>query len=143
MKKYELLFVIDAGLENDVISETVEKFTTLIKNNGTIVEVNNWGKKRLAYEVAKKWEGYYSLVTFEGPADFIKELERVLRIDERVMKFLVTKVDDKKIAEAEAFAKKKREREAARNARFAAERAAASEAAEAAPAPQAQVPVQE
>ena len=143
MKKYELLFVIDASLENEVISEAVEKFTTLIKNNGTIVEVNNWGKKRLAYEVAMKWEGYYSLVTFEGPADFIKELERVLRIDERVMKFLVTKVDDKKIAEAEAFAKKKREREAARNARFAAERAAASEAAEAAPAPQAQVPVQE
>ena len=140
MKKYELLFVIDAGLENEVISEAVEKFTTLIQNNGTIVEVNNWGKRRLAYEVAKKWEGYYSLVTFEGPADFIKELERVLRIDERVMKFLVTKVDDKKIAEAEAFAKKKREREAARNARFAAERAAASEAA---PAPQTQEAVQE
>lgn len=140
MKKYELLFVIDASLEESVIGETVEKFSNLIKENGTIVEINNWGKKRLAYEVQKKWDGYYSLITFEGPADFIKELERVLRIDERVMKFLVTKVDDKKIAVAEAFAAKRREREAARNARFAAERAAAGEAAA---APASQEPVQE
>lgn len=131
MKKYECLYVIDAALEGDVINEVLEKFSTLVKNNGNLIEANNWGKRRLAYEVDKKWEGFYSLLTFEAPADFIKELERVLRIDERVMKFLVIKVDEKKIAEAEYYAQKRKERDAARFARQNAERAAA--AAEAQP----------
>ena len=134
MKKYELIFVTDASLETEAIDDTVAKFTDLVKNNGTIVEAVNWGKRRLAYEVNKKWDGFYTLITFEGPADFIKELERVLRIDERVMKFLVVKVDEKKVAQAEFYAQKRREREAARSARFAAERAASQEAAAAAEA---------
>ncbi|MDD2371556.1 MAG: 30S ribosomal protein S6 [Firmicutes bacterium] len=129
MKKYELIFVTDASLENEVIDEAVAKFTDLIKTNATIVEATNWGKRKLAYEVNKKWDGFYTLIQFEGPADFIKELERVLRIDERVMKFLVIKVDEKKIAQAEFYAQKRREREAARSARFAAERAAANQEA--------------
>ena len=129
MKKYELIFVTDASLELEVINEVVNKFTDLVKNNATIVEATNWGKRKLAYEVNKKWDGFYTLIQFDGPADFIKELERVLRIDERVMKFLVIKVDEKKIAQAEFYAQKRREREAARSARFAAERAASQEAA--------------
>ncbi len=129
MKKYELIFVTDASLENEVIDEVVAKFTDLVKANGTILEATNWGKRKLAYEVNKKWDGFYTLITFEGPADFNKELERVLRIDERVMKFLVIKVDDKKIAQAEFYAQKRREREAARSARFAAERAASNQEA--------------
>lgn len=129
MKKYELIFVTDASLELEVINDVVTKFTDLVKNNATIIEATNWGKRKLAYEVNKKWDGFYTLIQFEGPADFIKELERVLRIDERVMKFLVIKVDEKKIAQAEFYAQKRREREAARSARFAAERAASQEAA--------------
>lgn len=134
MKKYELLFLIDSSIENQEIEEVVAKFNDLIKaNGGNVVEVNNWGKRKTAYEVNKKWEGFYFLINFEAPPELIKELERVLRIDERVMKFLVVKVDEKKIAQAEFFAQKRREREAARSARFAAERAAAEaeEAAEA------------
>lgn len=136
MKKYECLFVIDAGLEAEVTTEVVEKFTNLVKTHATLIEVNNWGKRKLAYEVNKKWDGYYSLISFDGPADFIKELERVLRIDERVMKFLVTKIDEKKIAQANFYALKKKERDAARFARQNAERAAhVSEAPAAAPQP--------
>ena len=134
MKKYELLFLIDSSIENEKIDEVVAKISDVIKNNGgNVTELNNWGKKKTAYEVNKKWEGFYSLINFEAPAELIKELERVMRIDERVMKFLVVKVDEKKIAQAEFFAQKRREREAARSARFAAERAAAEaeEAAEA------------
>lgn len=126
MKKYELLFLIDSSIENQEIEGVVAKFNDLIKaNGGNIVEVNNWGKRKTAYEVNKKREGFYSLINFEAPAELIKELERVLRIDEMVMKFLVVKVDEKKIAQAKFFAQKRREREAARSARFAAERAAA------------------
>ena len=134
MKKYELLFLIDSSIENQEIEGVVVKFNDLIKaNEGNVVELNNWGKRKTAYEVNKKWEGFYSLINFEAPPELIKELERVLRIDERVMKFLVVKVDEKKIAQAEFFAQKRKEREAAKSARFAAERAAA-EAVEAAEA---------
>ena len=122
MKKYELLFLIDSSIDNQEIEETVAKFSDTIKNNGgNVTEVNNWGKRKTAYEVNKKWEGFYSLINFEAPAELIKELERVLRIDERVMKFLVIKVDEKKIAQADYYAQKRKEREAARSARFAAE----------------------
>ena len=120
MKKYELLFLIDSSIENEKIDEVVAKISDVIKNNGgNVTELNNWGKKKTAYEVNKKWEGFYSLINFEAPAELIKELERVLRIDERVMKFLVIKVDEKKIAQAEFFAQKRKEREAAKTAELA------------------------
>ena len=145
MKKYELLFLIDSSIENEKIDEVVAKISDVIKNNGgNVTELNNWGKKKTAYEVNKKWEGFYSLINFEAPAELIKELERVMRIDERVMKFLVVKVDEKKIAQAEFFAQKRIEREAARSARFAAERAAAEEAEKASqPVESTQTEVQE
>lgn len=131
MKKYELLFLIDTSIDNEEIESVITKFNDTIKNNGgNVLDTNNWGKRKLAYEVQKKWEGFYSLITFEAPPELIKELERVLRIDERVMKFLVVKVDEKKIAQAQYFANKRKEREAARSARFAAERAAAEAAAQ-------------
>ena len=91
MKKYELLFVIDAGLENDVITETVEKFTTLIKNNGTIVEVNNWGKKRLAYEIQKMKEGYYYFIQLDAEPTAPVEIENRVRIMENVIRYLCVK----------------------------------------------------
>ena len=95
MKKYELLFVIDAGLENDVITETVEKFTTLIKNNGTIVEVNNWGKKRLAYEIQKMKEGFYYFIQFEAESSAPAEIESRIRIMDNVLRYLVVKNETK------------------------------------------------
>lgn len=126
MKKYELLFLIDTTIDAEEIESVIAKFDdTIKKNGGNVLEINNWGKRKTAYEVQKKWEGFYSLITFEAPPELIKELERVLRIDERVMKFLVVKVDEKKIAQAQYYANKRKEREAARSARFAAERAAA------------------
>lgn len=122
MKKYELLFLIDTSIEAEEIESVIAKFDdTIKKNGGNVLEINNWGKRKTAYEVQKKWEGFYSLITFEAPPELIKELERVLRIDERVMKFLVVKVDEKKIAQAQYYANKRKEREAARSARFAAE----------------------
>ncbi|AMP21207.1 hypothetical protein AZF37_08605 [endosymbiont 'TC1' of Trimyema compressum] len=97
MKKYECLYVIDGTFDNDVISEVTTKFENLAKDNAKESEVNNWGRRKLAYEVNKKWDGYYSLITFRSEPDFVAELERQLRLDEKVIKFLVTVVDEKKI----------------------------------------------
>lgn len=97
MKKYECLYVIDGTFDNDVISEVTTKFENIVKDNAKEFEVNNWGRKKLAYEVNKKWDGYYSLITFKSESDFIAELERQLRLNEKIIKFLVTIVNEKKI----------------------------------------------
>lgn len=128
MKKYEVLYVVDGTLDTEVIEGVADKFSDLIKENGDNVVIDVWGKRRLAYEVNKKWDGYYVLINFEGPEDFIAELERQFRLDENVMKYLITKVDEKKIALAKEIAEKNKiraeKRAAAREAREAAAREA-------------------
>lgn len=89
-KNYETLFIVDAGLAEDAIAAIVEKFKSLIEKNGTVESVDEWGKRRLAYEIAHKNEGYYVLINFStSDADFIAELERVFRITEGIMRSLV------------------------------------------------------
>lgn len=106
MKKYECLYIIDATLDNNLISEVVAKFEDLTKDNAKEFEINNWGKRKLAYQVNKKWDGYYSLITFKSEPDFINELERQLRLNEKVIKFLITIVDEKKIEQLANTSKK-------------------------------------
>lgn len=121
MKKYEALYVVDGTLDGEVINGIVDKFSDMIKENCDNVEIDVWGKRRLAYEVNKKWDGYYVLVNFDGDENYIAELERQFRLDETVMKYLITKVDEKKIALAKEIAEKNKiraeKRAAAREAR--------------------------
>ncbi|MGN0620304.1 MAG: 30S ribosomal protein S6 [Porcipelethomonas sp.] len=88
--KYEAMVVysIAAGEEN--VKALVEKFKALIEKNGTMEEINEWGKRKLAYEIDDETEGYYVLYTFESKPDFPAELDRVLNITEGVLRSLVT-----------------------------------------------------
>ena len=70
MQKYETLFVVDVTLGEDAVKALVEKYVNRITENGEIIEVNEWGKRKLAYEIDYKSEGYYVLVTFKSQADF-------------------------------------------------------------------------
>ncbi len=89
-KNYETLFIVDASLAEDGIAAIVEKFKSLIEKNGTVESVDEWGKRKLAYEIDHKTEGYYVLVNFStSDANFIAELERVFRITEGIMRSLV------------------------------------------------------
>ena len=88
---YETIFIIDASLEEDQIAAVKEKFTSLIAANGTVSNVDDWGKRRLAYEINDKTEGYYVLVDFEADGEFPKELERVYGITEGVLREIVVK----------------------------------------------------
>lgn len=88
---YETLFVVDLRLGDDAVKGLVEKFTSLIAANGEIVEVNEWGKRRFAYPIDDANEGYYVLVTFSAPANFIAELERVYHITEGLMRAITVK----------------------------------------------------
>ena len=89
MQKYEAMVVISTKQEEDVIKGLIEKFTSLISENGTLVSVDEWGKKRLAYMINKETEGYYVLYTFEAKSEFPAELSRRLKITEGLLRSMI------------------------------------------------------
>lgn len=94
---YETLFIVDLSNGEDAVKATENKFTSLISENGEIIEVKDkephWGKRRLAYEINDKSEGFYVVVTFKANTDFPNELYRLLNIDENVLRSIVVKLD--------------------------------------------------
>lgn len=96
MAKYETMLITSAALDEEASAALVGKFKSLIEANGTIDSIDEWGKRRLAYPINDKPEGYYVLVTMQAPAELPKEIERNLRINENVLRSLVIKVEEKK-----------------------------------------------
>lgn len=97
MNSYETLFVVDCSLGEDAVKELVSKFTALIEDNGTIDSVDEWGKRRLAYPINDKNDGYYVLVNFKSEGSFTAELERIFGITEGVLRSIVIRhIEDKK-----------------------------------------------
>ena len=102
---YENLFIVSLANGEDAAKETVNKFTTLIANNAEIVEVAEWGRRRLAYLINDESEGYYTVVTFKTASDFPAELDRLFNIDENVMRAMTIKLDVKAIEKNNAAKK--------------------------------------
>ncbi|KAF0193930.1 MAG: small subunit ribosomal protein S6 [Bacillota bacterium] len=95
MRKYETMFILNIGLSKEQLPEKVERFTNVITSNGGQVDkFSEWGKRRLAYEVNKQREGYYFLVNFSAEPTVVKELERIFRISEDVVRYLIVRLDD-------------------------------------------------
>ena len=86
INKYETIFVLDVALEEEKLTAVTEKFTDLIAKNGTVESVDVWGKRKLAYPIDYKTEGYYVLVNFTSAPEFPKELERIYGITDGVMR---------------------------------------------------------
>ena len=86
---YETIFIADLALGEEGIAALVEKFKTLIETNGTIAKVDEWGKRRLAYAINDKNEGYYVLVEFESAPEFPAELDRIYRITDSIMRSII------------------------------------------------------
>ena len=91
MNKYESVIIINPNVDEEGIKGLVQKFTDLINNAGKVEKVDELGKKKLAYEIAKNKEGYYVVFDFEANPSLIKELERNYRITDEVIKFIVIK----------------------------------------------------
>lgn len=91
MNKYESIIIINPNVDEAGQKALEEKFTGLINENGHVDSIEQMGKKRLAYEISKCTEGIYILFNFEAKPEFIKELERIYRITDDVMKFIVVK----------------------------------------------------
>lgn len=91
MNKYESVVIINSSLEEAKIKAVVEKISNLINSNGKVESVEEVGTKRLAYEINKQKEGYYVVFNFEAEPNSIAELERVYRITDEVIKFIVVR----------------------------------------------------
>ena len=94
MNKYESVIIINPNLEAESIKALIEKFSNLINSNGTVNSVEEIGKKKLAYEIKKNKEGYYVVFKFESKPEAIAELERIYRITDEVIKFIVVKEEE-------------------------------------------------
>ena len=101
---YELLFAISGNLSEEDYKTLCEKFVNLVNDNATDVNVNEWGKKRLAYPINYVTEGYYVLVSFKSEPSFPLELERVLGITEGVIRYMTTAKCENEAASAPAAA---------------------------------------
>lgn len=88
---YETVFILSTKLGEEGITSTVQKFKDLIAENGTIDNVDEWGKRRLAYPIHKEEEGYYTLVAFTSAPDFTAELDRIYNITDGVLRSLTVK----------------------------------------------------
>ena len=95
MNKYELALVVSTKLEDEARDAVVEKAKGYItRYDGTITEVEEWGKKRLAYEIQKMHEGFYYFIHFAAPSTTPAEIERNVRIMDNVLRYLVVKNED-------------------------------------------------
>ena len=97
MNKYELIYVIDTAMEESARNELIARFNGMIEADGGKVEkVEEWGKRRLAYTVNYKNEGYYVLVNFTANPELPREIERVMQINESILRYLTVKVEEKR-----------------------------------------------
>lgn len=94
MNKYETMYIISPTLDEEQVKALVEKFNNLISEHGELEKVEEWGRKKLAYEVQDQKEGYYVLLYFSANPEFPAELERNFKINENILKYLILNKED-------------------------------------------------
>ena len=95
IRNYETIFILHPSLDEEAVKANIEKFKGVIENGGGTVEnVDFWGKRKLAYEIAKVNEGFYTLINFEANTELPKELDRVFRITDGVIRHIVVKQEN-------------------------------------------------
>lgn len=92
MRKYETIFVIHPSFEEEAVKATIEKFKGVIENGGgTVDNVDFWGKRKLAYEINKVNDGFYTLFNFSANPELPSELDRVFRITDGIIRHIIVK----------------------------------------------------
>ena len=89
MRKYEVMYIICPDVEQETVEATAEKFQSVINNGGEVTKHEIKGKRRLAYEIDKFNDGVYVLVNFTAPAEVVKELDRLMKISDEVIRHLI------------------------------------------------------
>lgn len=94
MNKYEAMYIINPNVEDEQAQQLVERFSSIVTaGGGTVEKVDDWGKRKLAYEILDMTEGHYILMHFESNPELPKELERNFKNNENVMRFIVIRKD--------------------------------------------------
>ena len=94
MNKYELVFILKPNVEEEKKTQLLEKLRGIIETEGAIENIDEWGNRRLAYEIDKINEGYYVLVNFNSGIEVVNELNRNLGITDEVMRHLIVRVGE-------------------------------------------------
>jgi len=95
LNKYETLYVLNADMDEEATAATIEKMSSIVKENGgEVVEVKPWGKRRLAYPINFKNEGYYVLMTFNAEVALLADLEHTFKINENVVRHMIVRLED-------------------------------------------------
>lgn len=95
MRDYELLYIVKTDLSEEETQATVERYNALLEKEGAeVTSVDKWGKRKLAYVINKTYrDGYYVLVNFKGESNAVNEVDRLMKIDERLIRHLITRVE--------------------------------------------------
>ena len=99
MNNYELTYIVQPTLDDNARKELITRFTGIIESNGGVVEKVDesfWGKRRLAYPINDTTEGYYVLTTFKASSAVPREIERNLQISDKILRYLVIKLEEKR-----------------------------------------------
>ena len=95
MRRYETIYIANPNLDDEALKEVVTKFSDLIKKQkGSIIKIDEWGKRKMAYEVKRFDKGHYVLLDFCGLPEMVMELERNLKLDDRILKYSTVKIDE-------------------------------------------------
>ena len=92
-EKYEALYIINPQLTEEETQALVEKFKAMVEAEGTLIAIDEWGKRRLAYPIEDLTEGYYVLMNFEAKPELPAEIDRVMKITDGIMRCLITTVE--------------------------------------------------
>lgn len=91
MRKYEVMYILKSELEQEAVQSAIEKFENIINNGGEITKSDVMGKRRLAYEIDKFRDGIYVLVNFNATSEVVAELDRVMKISDEIIRYLIVK----------------------------------------------------
>lgn len=94
MNKYELVYVLSTTQGDEAVAAASEKVQALVASKGTVTNVEEWGRRKLAYEIRDEKEGFYVVVNFEAAADAPYEIDRILKINEEVLRYLLIRKDN-------------------------------------------------
>lgn len=95
MRRYEVLYIVHPDLTDEETKAVADRYGELVTaQQGTLIKVEDWGRRKLAYEIRKQGKGTYILMDFYGPGNMIREIERNFKIDDKVLKYLTVKTRD-------------------------------------------------
>ena len=100
MKRYETIFIVQSELSSEEITAIIDRYSKIITDmKGTVLKVERWGKRKLAYLIRKQARGFYILIDFAGRREIVAEVERILKFDDKVLKYMSVKLADSITAE--------------------------------------------